>query len=35
VHPYPAGGAYVNFMVDKGAERVKVTYRDHYERLVL
>jgi hypothetical protein len=35
LHPYSAGGAYVNFMMDEGAERVKATYRDNYERLVM
>ncbi|TKC63605.1 FAD-binding oxidoreductase [Pedobacter hiemivivus] len=34
VHPYSAGGAYVNFMMDEGEERVKATYRENYERLV-
>jgi FAD/FMN-containing dehydrogenase len=34
LHPYSAGGAYVNFMMDEGAERVKATYRDNYERLL-
>jgi FAD/FMN-containing dehydrogenase len=34
LHPYSAGGAYVNFMMDEGHERVKATYRDNYERLV-
>ena len=33
LHPYSAGGAYVNFMMDEGEERVKATYRDNYERL--
>jgi FAD/FMN-containing dehydrogenase len=33
VHPYSAGGAYVNFMMDEGEERVKATYRDNYGRL--
>ena len=32
-HPYSAGGAYVNFMMDEGQERVQATYRGHYERL--
>jgi FAD/FMN-containing dehydrogenase len=27
------GGAYVNFMMDEGAERVRATYRDNYDRL--
>jgi FAD/FMN-containing dehydrogenase len=34
LHPYSAGGAYVNFMMDEGAERVKATYRGNYELLV-
>jgi FAD/FMN-containing dehydrogenase len=33
LHPYSAGGAYVNFMMDEGQERVQATYREHYERL--
>jgi FAD/FMN-containing dehydrogenase len=33
LHPYSAGGAYVNFMMDEGQERVRATYRDHYDRL--
>jgi FAD/FMN-containing dehydrogenase len=34
VHPYSAGGAYVNFLMDEGQERVRATYRDNYEQLV-
>jgi FAD/FMN-containing dehydrogenase len=34
VHPYSAGGAYVNFMMDEGEERVKATYGDNYARLL-
>jgi FAD/FMN-containing dehydrogenase len=34
LHPYSAGGAYVNFMMDEGEERVKATYGDNYGRLV-
>jgi len=34
VHPYSAGGAYVNFMMEEGEDRVKATYRDNYDRLV-
>lgn len=35
LHPYSAGGAYVNFLMgDEGADRVKATYGDNYERLV-
>jgi len=33
LHPYSAGGAYVNFMMDEGDERIKATYGDNYERL--
>jgi FAD/FMN-containing dehydrogenase len=33
LHPYSAGGAYVNFMMEEGEERVKATYRENYERL--
>jgi FAD/FMN-containing dehydrogenase len=32
-HPHSAGGAYVNFMMDEGQERVQATYRDNYSRL--
>src|SRR5882762_4242780 len=33
LHPYSAGGAYVNFMMDEGEERVKATYGENYQRL--
>jgi UDP-N-acetylenolpyruvoylglucosamine reductase len=33
LHPFSAGGAYVNFMMDEGQERVQATYRDNYQRL--
>jgi len=33
VHPYSAGGAYVNFMMDEGQERVQAAFRDNYARL--
>ncbi len=32
-HPYSAGGAYVNFMMDEGQDRVRATYRQNYDRL--
>jgi FAD/FMN-containing dehydrogenase len=32
-HPYSMGGAYVNFMMDEGQDRVKATYGGHFERL--
>jgi FAD/FMN-containing dehydrogenase len=33
LHPYSAGGAYVNVMMDEGQERIQATYRDNYDRL--
>jgi FAD/FMN-containing dehydrogenase len=33
LHPESAGGAYVNFMMDEGADRVRASYRGNYERL--
>ncbi len=33
LHPYSMGGAYVNFMMEEGQERVQATYRDNYARL--
>ncbi len=33
LHPYSAGGAYVNFMMEEGEDRIKATYRENYERL--
>lgn len=33
VHPYSAGGAYVNFMMDEGNDRVQATYGSNYQRL--
>lgn len=34
LHPYSMGGAYLNFMMDEGSERVKATYGDNYDKLV-
>jgi FAD/FMN-containing dehydrogenase len=34
LHPYSAGAAYVNFMMDEGEQRIKATYGENYERLV-
>jgi hypothetical protein len=34
LHPFSAGGAYVNFMMDEGQERVQASFRDNYARLV-
>jgi hypothetical protein len=33
LHPFSAGGGYVNMMMEEGQERVKAAYRDNYERL--
>jgi len=33
LHPHSAGGAYVNFMMDEGEDRIKATYKDNYPRL--
>lgn len=35
IHPYSAGGAYVNFLMDEGEERVKATYGKNYEKLAM
>jgi FAD/FMN-containing dehydrogenase len=34
LHPYSAGGAYVNFMMDEGEDRIRATYGKNYDRLV-
>jgi FAD/FMN-containing dehydrogenase len=33
LHPYSAGGGYLNMMMDEGQERVRASYRDNYDRL--
>jgi FAD/FMN-containing dehydrogenase len=33
LHPTSAGGAYVNFMMDEGDERVRASYRGNFDRL--
>jgi FAD/FMN-containing dehydrogenase len=33
LHPTSAGGAYVNFLMDEGQERVRAAYRGNYTRL--
>jgi len=33
LHPYSSGGAYSNFMMDEGQERVKASYKHNYQRL--
>ena len=34
LRPFSEGGAYVNFLMDEGSDRIRATYRDNYERLV-
>jgi FAD/FMN-containing dehydrogenase len=34
LHPYSAGGAYVNMMMDEGEDRVRASYRGNYDHLV-
>ena len=34
IHPYSAGGAYINFLMEEeGEDRIKATYGDHYKKL--
>ena len=33
LHPYSAGGAYVNMMMEEGQDRVRASYRGNYDRL--
>jgi len=33
LHPYSAGGGYINMIMDEGADNVKAAYRDNYARL--
>lgn len=33
LHPYAAGGGYINMMMDEGNDNVKAAYRDNYARL--
>ncbi len=33
LHPFGAGGAYVNFMMEEGEDRIRATYGDNYNRL--
>jgi hypothetical protein len=34
LHPYSAGGAYSNFMMAEGEDRIKASYKHNYDRLV-
>ncbi len=33
LHPFSAGGAYLNFMMEEGQDRIRAAYRDNYDRL--
>ena len=33
LHPFSAGGGYINMMMDEGEDNVKAAYRDNYTRL--
>jgi FAD/FMN-containing dehydrogenase len=33
LHPYSAGGGYINMMMDEGTDNVQAAYRDNYARL--
>jgi FAD/FMN-containing dehydrogenase len=33
LHPYSAGGAYSNMMMEEGQDRVRAAYGAHYDRL--
>ncbi len=34
LHPYSAGGAYLNFIMDEGNDRVRASFRQNYDKLV-
>jgi hypothetical protein len=33
IHPFAAGGAYENMLMEEGQDRIRAAYRDNYERL--
>ena len=33
LHPYSAGGADIDFMMEEGADRIRASYRGNYDRL--
>lgn len=33
LHPYSCGGAYLNFMMNEGQDRIKASYKGNYDRL--
>jgi FAD/FMN-containing dehydrogenase len=34
LHSFGTGGAYLNFMMEEGEDRIRATYRGNYARLV-
>ena len=32
-HPYSSGGAYLNFIMNEGQDRIKASYKHNYQRL--
>ncbi len=34
LHSYSSGGAYINFMMEEGEERIKATYGESYKKLI-
>jgi hypothetical protein len=34
LHPHSAGGAYINFLMDEGQDRIRSTYGENFPRLV-
>ncbi|WP_426667062.1 FAD-binding oxidoreductase [Mucilaginibacter sp. McL0603] len=35
LHPFSAGGAYLNFIMNEGQDRIKASYKGNYERLTI
>lgn len=33
LHPFSAGGAYLNFIMEEGQDRIRAAYGDNYDRL--
>jgi hypothetical protein len=33
LHPHSSGGAYLNFIMNEGQERIKASYKHNYDRL--
>jgi len=33
LHPFSSGGAYLNFIMNEGQDRIKASYKHNYDRL--